>query len=70
VLIYLLRPERRSRAVSENRTGKAAFIFMKIAQPFMAGYDASQIKKSRQGRQNDSFVPGGTCKFNGRLTQP
>jgi len=36
---------------------------LKIAQPFMAGYDASKINKSRQGRQKCSFVPDGTCKI-------
>jgi hypothetical protein len=31
-----------------------------IAQPFMAGNNATQITKSRQGRQTNSFVPDGT----------
>ena len=31
---------------------------MTIAQPFMAGYRVNQMKKSREGRQNGSFVPG------------
>jgi hypothetical protein len=34
---------------------------VKIAQPFMAGKIANPFSKSRQGRQNISFVPGGTC---------
>ena len=35
-------------------------MFLKIAQPFMAGNDVIQITKSRQGRQTISFVPDGT----------
>jgi len=33
----------------------------KIAQPFMAGKIANPASKSRQGWQNISFVPDGTC---------
>jgi len=31
-----------------------------IAQPFMAGASVNQMEKSREGRQNGSFVPDGT----------
>ena len=43
---------------------------MTIAQPFMAGSSVNQMEKSREGRQNDSFVPDGTRKFAGQFTQP
>jgi hypothetical protein len=33
---------------------------MTIAQPFMAGSSVNQMEKSREGRQNGSFVPDGT----------
>jgi hypothetical protein len=38
---------------------------MTIAQPFMAGYRVRQMKKSREGRQKNSFVPGGTLDDGG-----
>ena len=33
---------------------------MTIAQPFMAGSGVNKMKKSREGRQENSFVPDGT----------
>jgi hypothetical protein len=36
---------------------------MTIAQPFMAGSSVNQMEKSREGRQNDSFVPDGTMEL-------
>jgi hypothetical protein len=33
---------------------------MTIAQPFMAGSSINQMEKSREGRQNGSFIPDGT----------
>ena len=43
---------------------------LKIAQPFMAGYDASKIKSPvRDGRNVLSSLTG-LVKFNGRFTQP
>jgi hypothetical protein len=38
---------------------------MTIAQPFMAGSGVNQIEKSREGRQNGSFVPDGTLEICG-----
>jgi len=35
----------------------------KIAQPFKAGMRMRECEKSRQGRQNISFVPVGTWRF-------
>jgi hypothetical protein len=35
---------------------------MTIAQPFMAGSSVNQMEKSREGRQNGSFVPDGTME--------
>jgi len=35
---------------------------MTIAQPFMAGSSVNQMEKSREGRQNGSFVPVGTLE--------
>ena len=36
-----------------------------IAQPFMAGSGVNQMEKSREGRQNGSFVPDGTLEICG-----
>jgi hypothetical protein len=38
---------------------------MTIAQPFMAGSSVHQMSKSREGRQKNSFVPGGTLDDGG-----
>jgi hypothetical protein len=35
---------------------------MTIAQPFMAGSSVNQMEKSREGRQDGSFVPDGTLE--------
>ena len=39
---------------------------MTIAQPFMAGSGVNKMKKSREGRQINSFVPDGTLDGCGR----
>jgi len=36
---------------------------MTIAQPFMAGSSVNPMEKSREGRQNGSFVPDGLLIF-------
>jgi len=51
------------RRLAMTRQASAKPDSLKIAQPFMAGNNATQISKSHQGRQTISFVPDGTTNI-------